>query len=330
MKTLAITVGDINGIGPEVSLKAAFGHRWPQDLRLVLVGHAGVVARQARRMGFRRPPLWDPVSGPWPAPRVSLWDPFPRVPAAWEPGAIRAQAAELAIDWVHAAVRQCLEGRLDGVVTAPLCKEGLRKAGLDIPGHTEFIARLAHAERFAMMLWGGPLRVIPVTRHVPLRQVAEALTPQAVRDAIRIAVEALPWLGCPGGRVGVAGLNPHAGEGGTLGTEERDVIAPAVRAAQRRGWPVEGPVPADVIFHRALRGDFAIVVSMYHDQGLAPLKMIAFERGVNVTLGLPIVRTSPDHGTAFDIAGKNRANPQSMIAAIACANRLARRKNPWR
>ncbi|MBN1268151.1 MAG: 4-hydroxythreonine-4-phosphate dehydrogenase PdxA [Kiritimatiellae bacterium] len=330
MKTLAITIGDINGIGPEVSLKAAFRHRWPADLRLVLVGHGGILREQARRFGLRVPPAWDPSSRARPAARVTVWDPFPRAHITWRPGLITRKAAELSVDWIHSAVRKCLDGTFAGMITAPICKEGLKKAGLDIPGHTEFIARLTQTKRYAMMLIGGPLRVVLVTRHIPLRHVADSLKKENILECIQIAAEALPWLGVRRGRIGVAGLNPHAGDGGAIGTEEIELIAPAVRAARRGGLRAEGPVPPDVIFHKAARGAYDAVVCMYHDQGLGPLKMLAFESGINITLGLPILRTSPDHGTAFDIAGQGRADPGSMIAAIKLASGLSKRKNPWR
>jgi 4-hydroxythreonine-4-phosphate dehydrogenase len=216
------------------------------------------------------------------------------------------------------------------MVTAPICKEGLKKAGFSMPGHTEYLAECCGTSRFAMMLIGGPLRVLLVTRHLPLRRVADAVTRENVRGAIAIAAEALPWLGCSKGRIGVCGLNPHAGDGGAIGDEEQRIIRPAVMAMRRRGIPAEGPVPPDVMFYQALHGQYDVVVAMYHDQGLGPLKMLAFESGVNVTLGLPMVRTSPDHGTAFDIAGTCRADATSMSAALKLAGKLSARTNPWK
>ena len=180
-----------------------------------------------------------------------------------------------------------------------------------------------------MMLFGDRIRVVLATRHLPLRKVAAALTVDTVVEAVEMLARALPWLGFRRARIGVCALNPHAGDGGALGDEEQTVIAPALARCRRRGWNVRGPVPADVIFHQHLAGQYDAVVAMYHDQGLGPLKMLSFENGVNLTLGLPIVRTSPDHGTAFDLAGKGRANPASMAAALAWAARLAARKNPW-
>ena len=312
-------MGDVNGIGPEIALRAVHQSEWPSPARFVLIGSRPAIGAQARALG-------------WPAEgnNLSIWDPAPELQPVLSPGRIRADASRAAAVWIRAAVAACLDGRLDAMVTAPICKEGFKKAGVDVPGHTELLAELTGTRRYAMMLFGGPLRVVLVTRHLPISRVAASLTTKDVLEAIRLSGEALPWLGCPRRRIGVCGLNPHAGDGGAIGREEITVIGPAIRRARKEGFRVEGPVPADVMFHRAARGDFDAVVAMYHDQGLGPLKMIAFETGVNVTLGLPIVRTSPDHGTAFDIAGRRRANPSSMMEALRQALALARRKNPWR
>lgn len=326
---LGITLGDAGGIGPEVALKAAFGRPRPARCRLVLVGSPAAIAPVRRRLRVPAIPEWAPGGGPPRAP-VSLWDPAPRLAPRPRPGACRADAARAAAAWIEAAAAACRAGFLDAMVTAPICKEGLRKAGLDVPGHTEMLAALTGTRRFAMMLIGGPLRVVLATRHLPLARVPAALTRRAIRECAELAWEALPWLGCPRGRLAVCGLNPHAGDGGAIGREELAVIAPEIRALRRRGIRAEGPVPADAVFHRAMQGGYAAVVAMYHDQGLGPLKTVAFETGINVTLGLPIVRTSPDHGTAFDIAGRGVADPRSMRAAIALAADLARRPNPWR
>jgi 4-hydroxythreonine-4-phosphate dehydrogenase len=202
-------------------------------------------------------------------------------------------------------------------------------AGIPFPGHTEMLAALTGTRRFAMMLAGGGLRVVLATRHLPLARVAKAVTADAIREAAELTVESLPWLGFPEGRIAICALNPHAGDGGLLGSEERTVIGPEIRALRRRGYPVDGPVPADVVFYQALQGRYAAVVALYHDQGLGPLKMLAFDSGINVTLGLPLVRTSPDHGTAFDVAWSGKASPGSMIEAVRLASRLARRPNPW-
>jgi len=238
-------------------------------------------------------------------------------------GDARTRRRADAVDWVVDGARLCLAGELAGLVTAPLSKRLLHDAGWRFEGHTELLAHLSGTKKFAMMLVGGPLRVALATVHVPLARVPRLLTAARIFDVIELSHQACRRFGFRRPRIGVAGLNPHAGEGGLLGGEESRVIAPAVRRAARKGLDVTGPWPADTLFHKAYHGVFDAVVAMYHDQGLAPLKMIAFDTGVNLTLGLPFVRTSPDHGTAFDIAGKGVARPDSMIAAINLAARLA-------
>ena len=328
MKTLAIgiTAGDPNGIGPEVALRAALRPQ-PAHRRLVLIGHREVWERAARQIGRTPPPETPDLSRP--LPRRCTWDPDMAPPPVSRPGQVRADSARAAYAYILSAAAAALNGRLAAVVTAPICKEAFQKAGIRELGHTELLARLAGVHRYAMMLFGDQIRVVLATRHLPLRKVADALTADAVVEAVEMLARALPWLGFRRARIGVCGLNPHAGDGGALGDEERTVIAPALARCRRRGWNVAGPIPADAIFHQHLAGQYDGVVAMYHDQGLGPMKMLSFECGVNLTLGLPFVRTSPDHGTAFDLAGKNKANPASMIAALDWAARLAARKNPW-
>ena len=217
-------------------------------------------------------------------------------------------------------------GRIGGARHWALAKELLHRAGYPFVGQTELLAHLSRTKRFAMMLAGGPLRVALVTTHAPLRNVAKLVTTRKIVEVIELSDEICRRFGIRRPRIAVAGLNPHAGEGGLLGAEEQRIIAPAVKRAARRGITVSGPYSADTLFYRAAHGQFDAVVAMYHDQGLAPLKMIAFDSGVNLTLGLPFIRTSPDHGTAFDIAGKGIANPASMIAAINFAAKLTQRR----
>ena len=326
---IGIPLGDVNGIGPEVALKAVGDFPWPASRRFALVGPTGALRAQAMRLRRPLPPAWAPGL-PFPPGQIALWDTGGDARLRWTPGCVSAAAARAAIGALRAATDAARRGQLSALVTAPICKEGLQRAGLDAPGHTELLAAWTRARRYAMLLEGGGLRVALVTRHLPLRRVADAVTRAAVRETLRLAAEALPWLGCPRGRIAVCGLNPHAGDGGAIGDEERAVVAPEIRAARRRGIPVEGPVPADVVFHQALQGRYDLVVALYHDQGLGPLKTVGFDEGVNITLGLPIVRTSPDHGTAFDIAGRGIADPRSMVAAIRRAAELSSRPNPWR
>lgn len=226
---------------------------------------------------------------------------------------------------------RCLRRELDALVTAPVNKESIIRAGhKNFVGQTEFLSGLANAKRTAMMLLGHDehgrwLRVALATIHISIKSVPRKLTPEKITLAIELAAQACRDLGLPRAKIAVCGLNPHAGEGGEFGDEEIKVITPTVLAAQKRGLDVVGPLSGDTVFHYALRGDFDAVVAMYHDQGLAPLKAVAFDTGVNWTLGLPFIRTSPDHGTAYDIAGKGIANPSSMIAAIRLAKQLAKK-----
>lgn len=328
-RLVGITLGDINGIGPEVAIQAA-QKRWPAKTRIVFIGDEIILGREAARRGLAVPQPFDPASGRPPAHRLSVWNPTPHLRPAHRPGRLMAAASAAAHAWIRAAAQACMEGHLHAMVTAPISKEGFQRAGIDVPGHTELLAACTGTSRFAMMLFGGPLRVVLATRHIPLADVPRALSAPLLRETIRLTHEALPWLGVPHGRIAICGLNPHAGEGGTIGREEVETITPVIRALRRAGLELDGPLPADTVFHRALQKEFAAVVAMYHDQGLAPLKMFAFDQGVNVTLGLPIVRTSPDHGTAFAIAGKGVANPSSMQHAIQAAIDLASRPNPWR
>ena len=289
---IAIAIGDPAGIGPEVTAKALAAELHLDHTRYVIVGnHPLVRGLQGDR--------------------------------------VRIVPIEGALPCVKAGAEMCLRGEAKALVTAPLSKENVIRAGQkDFVGQTEFLSALAGTARTAMMLLGADdrgrwLRVVLATTHLPLRDVAQQLTKAKVQLAIELASRACEQLRLPRRRIAVCGLNPHAGEAGNLGTEEQTIISPAVQACQPQGFDVHGPFAADALFHYVFRGDYDVVVAMYHDQGLVPLKMVAFERGVNWTLGLPFVRTSPDHGTAFDIAGKNIANPSSMIEAIRLAKKLS-------
>jgi 4-hydroxythreonine-4-phosphate dehydrogenase len=235
------------------------------------------------------------------------------------------------VEWLKEGARRAMRHEIDGFVTAPVNKQSIIQAGLHFVGQTEFLSELAGTARTAMMLLGQDergrwLRVVLATTHLPLKVLVERVTAEKVKLAIELADRACHDLGLPRARIGVCGLNPHAGEGGHIGTEEQTTIAPAVTEMRQKGLEVTGPISADALFYYAYRGDYDVVVAMYHDQGLAPLKMVAFEQGVNWTLGLPFIRTSPDHGTAYDIAGKGKANPSSMLAAIRLAKLLVRNR----
>lgn len=326
---IGITLGDINGIGPEIALKAAFAKR-PPGTRLVFIGDHDTVAREARRRRRATPPAWNPEETPVPAHGVTVWNPAPASTLTPRPGTCTVGASRAAYRWIVAATEAALRGRLAALVTAPINKDGFQKAGVDAPGHTELLAALSGTTRFEMMLLADDFRVVLATRHIPIKDVAGSLTRSGVRQTIEMTADALRWLGVRRKRIAVCGLNPHAGDGGAIGKEEQTIIRPAMRAVRRKGIVLSGPVPADSVFRQVREGAYDAVVAMYHDQALAPFKMVAFEKGVNLTLGLPFVRTSPDHGTAYGLAGKGKADPSSMIEAIALAAKLATRPNPWR
>ena len=285
---VALTVGDPAGIGPEIAQKAAADPR----------------VREACE-----PVLYGPVNG------------------SFAPGVLSAEAGRAAYDAICAAVRDAQAGVVQALATAPVNKLAFAHAGLPWKGHTDLLGHLTGSPRVAMMFWSEPLRVVLGTIHMPLAQVPAALTRETLDGIIQLTARELPRFGFPRPRLALAGLNPHAGEGGLLGDEETRVLAPAVRAAADAGVSIAGPFPADTLFVRAARGEFDAVIACYHDQGLIPVKLLAFGRAVNVTLGLPIVRTSVDHGTAFDIAGRDMADPSSMVEAVLLAARLATK--PW-
>lgn len=282
---IGITAGDPAGIGPEIARKAA--------------GDPGVRA------------VCEPV----------IYGPAPGV--TFTPGVLSAEAGRAAYDAICAAVRDAQVGVIGAIATAPVNKLAFARAGLPWKGHTDLLGHLTGSARVAMMFWSEPLKVVLATVHVRLAEVPRLLTRELLESVIELTARELPGFGLARPRLAVAGLNPHAGEAGLLGDEEDRVLRPAIEAVRLRGVSVDGPFPADTLFVRAARGEFDAVVACYHDQGLIPVKLLAFGRSVNVTLGLPIIRTSVDHGTAFDIAGQDVADPASMIEAVRLAARLA-------
>ena len=323
---IGIPLGDVTGIGPEVTLKAIAAEAKNDDARCLLIGDADCVQRLNRKLGLNLP--LKKFSGYGDSGRFFITNPLaeslPENLPAGSPAAAHAAIASL-----RDGAGRCLRHELDALVTAPVNKEAIIRAGHEFIGQTEFLSGLAGANRTAMMLIGHDeknrwLRVALATIHISIKSVPKKLTAEKIALAIELAAQACRDLQLPRARVAVCGLNPHAGEGGEFGDEEIKVITPAVLAAQKRGLDVVGPLSGDTVFHYALQGDFDAVVAMYHDQGLAPLKAVAFDTGVNWTLGLPFIRTSPDHGTAYDIAGKGVANPSSMISAIRLAKQLAK------
>lgn len=320
---LAITMGDPGGIGPEVIIKAVSDNAVRRLCRPLVIGDPAVLSKCLRitERRVRLLPVEDTVDLPADSAAVPVLNPSEAIGRhRW--GTIRKGYGEAAMSYIRFAVNEALDGRVDGIVTAPICKGAIHRAGYSFQGHTDYLAHLTGTRRYAMMLMGKGLRVVLVTVHRAIAGVSGCITRRRVLDSITLAHEACARLGVRRPRVGVCALNPHAGEAGAFGKEEIAAIAPAIRSARRKGIDARGPFPADTLFVRRNRAEFDIVVSMYHDQGLIPLKMLAFDVGVNVTLGLPIVRTSPDHGTAFDIAGKGVADPRSMVEAIRVASRL--------
>jgi 4-hydroxythreonine-4-phosphate dehydrogenase len=326
---IGISLGDLTGVGPEVTLKALAAEAAQDDARYLLIGDAGELDRINRqtRLGLPLQPF-STLAAPG---RFFITNPLSAALPAGLPAG-DAAAANAAVAWLAEGGRRCLRGELDALVTGPVNKQSIIRAGHAFVGQTEFLSQLADTRRTAMMLLGHDdrgrwLRVALATIHIPLKTVSDRLTPEKLTLAVELAAQACRDLRLPRARIAVCGLNPHAGEGGEFGDEEIKTITPAVLAAQQRGLDVTGPLSGDTVFHYALQGDFDAVVAMYHDQGLAPLKAVAFDTGVNWTLGLPFIRTSPDHGTAYDIAGRGVAHPGSMIAALRLAKQLAAKKD---
>ena len=280
---VGITVGDPAGIGPEIAAKAA---------------------ADPRVLAACEPRVYD-------------------APGRFVTGALSADAGRAAYDAIVRAVHDTREGTIDAIATAPVNKAAFALAGLPWKGHTDLLAHLTGTPRVAMMFYAEPLRTVLATIHVPLAEVPGLLTRDLVEFTIDLTARELPRFGYPRPRIALAGVNPHAGEHGVIGREEDEVLAPAVVEARGRGIDITGPWPGDTVFGRAVRGEFDVVIACYHDQGLIPVKLLAFGRAVNVTLGLPIVRTSVDHGTAFDIAGRGIADHSSLVEAVLLASRLA-------
>ena len=324
---IAITMGDAAGVGPEIVVKALALEEMYALCRPLVVGDASVLARARQMLGLRVDlhPIAEVGSGRFEPGSIDVLDLANIDLARLKVGEVSSMAGKAAVEYVLKAGELALASEVQGIATAPLNKEAMQLGGYDYIGHTEILADLTGASRCTTMLISGSLRVVHVTRHLPLRQVAESITREHVLETILLTAEGLSAMGVVEPRLGVAALNPHGGEGGLLGREEIEEIGPAVEAAQARGIDARGPYPADSIFFRAIAGEFDVVVAMYHDQGHIPVKTHGFESSVTVTLGLPIVRTSVDHGTAFDIAWQGIANSRSLVEAIKLATEMARR-----
>jgi 4-hydroxythreonine-4-phosphate dehydrogenase len=325
MKKIAITMGDPGGVGPEIIVKAlSFFLEKDFYSTFVVIGDS-VFLKES--MQFLKKPLKYEILKP--SGRLDL-DSDSRTIKLIDVGIIKkfkksvlgkstVDGGKASVFYVKKAVELALERIVDCIITAPISKESWKMAGFKWPGHTEMLAELTRTKEYTMMLVSDSLKIILVTIHTPLKKVPSLIKKDRILRTIRLSKKASNMLGIEKPKIAVAGLNPHAGEGGLFGDEEIKEIIPSVKKAQKEGIPVSGPYPPDALFYKAYNGEFDIVVCMYHDQGLIPLKMVSFDKGVNVTVGLPFIRTSPDHGTAYDIAWKGIADPSSMIEAIKLA-----------
>ena len=321
---LAITMGDASGIGPEIVAKALAGGG---EAAVVFGSHlvmADIVSRLGLDVAVRF--IQDPEEAR-PRPGVIEVVETTRITELPPLGQVSAISGQASFDAIVAAITAARSGKVGGIVTAPINKEAMASAGIRYPGHTEILADYGGAKRVAMMLANDDIRTVLVTIHTSLRKAIEQADFEAQMSAIRLAHLGGKALGIAAPRIAVAGLNPHAGEGGLFGDEEIRIIAPAIEAARAEGIAVSGPYPGDTVFMLARKGRFDVVVAQYHDQGLIPVKYLGLEKGVNITLGLPFVRTSPDHGTAFDIAGLGIADHASLETALAYAKRLVAAKS---
>ena len=327
-KPLALTSGEPAGIGPDITIKAWLRRNELKLPTFYLLGDPDFLCHRAKAFGVDL--RIAEVSAE--DARDAFADALPVVtighPATAQPGIPDGTSADAAMASIRQAVGDVTAGRASAVVTNPIAKSVLYRAGFRHPGHTEYLAELAttanHAPQPVMMLWSPALVVVPVTIHVSLRDALAQLSSELIVTTARIVVAALKArFGLANPRLAVSGLNPHAGEDGSIGTEEKTIVAPAVDILRGEGIEIRGPLPADTMFHEAARQTYDCAICMYHDQALIPIKTLAFEDAVNVTLGLPFIRTSPDHGTAFDIAGTGKANPSSLIAALRLAARMA-------
>jgi 4-phospho-D-threonate 3-dehydrogenase / 4-phospho-D-erythronate 3-dehydrogenase len=327
---LGITMGDPAGIGPEVIAKAMTSHTLRNACRPLVIGSLPVMERAIKslKLTLKAVPVKDHEAMPLSQGTVGVLDPLEAPLGRFSPGVAAAETGAASVSFIKKAVTLAQLGCIDGIVTAPINKEAINLAGCHYPGHTELLADLTQAKESGMMIVGGPLRIMFVTTHVAIKDLPGLLTQDKIEKGIRLAQLALTQLyGIRKPKIGVAALNPHAGEHGLFGDEEARVILPAARAAQAQGILASDPLPADTLFGKAAKGQYDGVVAMYHDQGLIPLKLVAFGACVNLTVGLPIIRTSVDHGTAFDIVGKGIADPGSLLEAVKLAAKIATGRN---
>jgi 4-hydroxythreonine-4-phosphate dehydrogenase len=328
-KPLVVTLGEPAGIGPDIVLLAWTRLHEEPTAAFAVLGDVDLLQSRAAQLGLHVPltAIDDPAAATT-GFRQSLPVLHRRAETLPTPGTIATANARFVTSLIAEAVDLALGGVVSGIVTGPIQKEALYGSGFRFEGHTDYLAALAraagHPATPAMMLVAGDLRTVPVTVHIPLREVAEVLTAEAiVSQALVVSRDLRKWFAIAAPRIGVTGLNPHAGESGSIGREDIDVIVPALARLRAAGLDVTGPIPADTAFHAEARSRFDVIICMYHDQALIPVKTLDFHGGVNVTLGLPFIRTSPDHGTALSLAGTGKANPRSFMAALAMARQMA-------
>ncbi|MHC4591892.1 MAG: 4-hydroxythreonine-4-phosphate dehydrogenase PdxA [Planctomycetota bacterium] len=326
--TLAVTMGDPRGIGPEIALEATKSPDLPEQVRILIVGSMDLLRAEAQNLGLHvdlRP--FDGFA--WSQTAAAVLDMANFPPDQLEPRRPDALSGNASLEYIETAVELATEGTVDAIVTGPISKEAIGAALSPFPGHTEMLAELTGAERAVMLLVNEALRVALVTTHLALRDVSEALREEDITETAVVLADGLRrFFGIDEPRLAVCGLNPHCGDGGRFGDEEDRIVRPAVERAQEAGVDLQGPRSADTVFAEAVKGDYDAVIALYHDQGMIPVKLQGVERVVNVTLGLPIVRTSVGHGTAYDIAGQGIADEQSLVEAIRLAADMARPSGP--
>lgn len=326
---ILITMGDPCGIGPEIIVKVLTCHKWTEFVPIV-VGNIISLEKAKELVGSKCKIMKAnvPFDEPYDGNSILVYDLFPDLKAEF--GRPNKEAALASVRFIEESVKLLKEGIAQAMVTSPVNKAVIKGAGFEFRGHTELIAQMCGVKDFVMMLVGSRLRVSLVTTHIAMREVPRSISAERIKTTSTITYEALKRdFGIHDPRLAIAGLNPHAGEGGIFGDEEELIIRPAVEELKAKGIGIEGPFPPDTVFYRAYNGEFDAVISLYHDQGLIPLKLVHFEEGVNVTLGLPIIRTSVDHGTAYEIAGKNLANHKSLFCALDLAFRIFKNRSSF-
>lgn len=326
---IGITMGDAAGIGPEVTVKVLTQEKTYEICRPLVIGDGQVLQKiiDDNNLRFSLNFIKEPKEARFSWGVIDVLDMANINLSKLKIGRVNKMCGKAAVEYIQKAVRLVTAKKIDAIVTAPLCKESMHKAGFHYGGHTELLAKLSKTRKVVMMIAGGTLKTVLVTTHLPLNKVPSSLSVKKIYEVIKITDEAMKrFFGIDNPRMIVASLNPHCGEGGILGREEKEIITPAINKAAKEGIYIVGPFSPDKAIYEAASGRFDVAVVMYHDQSLIPVKLLAFKRGINVTLGLPFVRTSPCHGTAFDIAGEGLADPSSMFEALNLASKMAMKR----